>query len=61
MMDGVITGAVLFGVGVVVGGLLVWLMGLQHSRERADLYRVIGQMQIQIEQLEGVQIPQEEM
>jgi uncharacterized membrane protein YciS (DUF1049 family) len=61
MMDGVITGAVLFGIGVAVGGLLVWLMGLQHSRERADLYRVIGQMQMQIEQLEGVQIPQEEM
>jgi len=61
MMDGVITGAVLFGIGVAVGGLLVWLMGLQYSRERADLYRVIGQMQMQIEQLEGVQIPQEEM
>jgi len=60
-MDGVITGAVLFGAGVAVGGLLVWLMGLQHNQERAELYRAIGQMQMRIEQLEAPGIPQEEL
>ena len=60
-MDGVITGAVLFGAGVAVGGLLTWLMGLQHRQERAELYRAIGQMQMHIEQLEASKIPLEEM
>lgn len=60
-MDGVITGAVLFGAGVAVGGLLVWLMGMQHGQERAELYRAIGQMQMRIEQLEAPGIPEAEL
>lgn len=60
-MDGVITGAVLFGLGVAVGGLLVWLIGSQHNQERADLYRAIGQMQMRIAQLEEPEIPEAEL
>lgn len=60
-MDGVIVGAVLFGAGVLVGaGLALW-MANQHSAERAELYRAIGQMQMRIEQLEQPEIPEAEL
>ena len=60
-MDGVITGAVLFGAGVLVGALVVWLLGQQYSEERAELHRVIGQMQMRIAQLEEPEIPETEL
>lgn len=60
-MDGVITGAVLFGLGVLVGaGLALW-MASQHATERAQLHNIIGQMQMRIEQLEAPEIPEAEL
>lgn len=58
MMDGVLLGALLFALGVVVGSGLSMLITWRYERERTLLHQIIGRYQ---QAAEDQGIPEEEL